>query len=97
MFSHHDRHLLLSLSSLKLPYSDGASFAGYRSDPWKVPADPDTGVPAGATVTFRGIKNFDGAIDFAMKHGMADATEFVLTGGRCVSTTLLSLLIILIS
>lgn len=66
---------------IHLPYSDGASFAGYRAEPWAVPEDPATGVPAGATVTFRGIKNFDGVVDFAMKHGMTNATEFVLTGG----------------
>merc|ERR1719478_2036907 len=66
---------------IAMPYCDGGSFAGYRADPWPVPEDSSSGVPAGATVTFRGIKNFDGIIDFAMKHGMTNATEFVLTGG----------------
>jgi len=66
---------------IHLPYSDGASFSGYRAKPWPVPEDPTTGVPKGATVTFRGIKNLDGVIDFAMKHGMTNATEFVVTGG----------------
>lgn len=65
---------------IRMPYSDGASFAGYRADPWPVPEDPASGVPAGATFTFRGIKNLDGVIDFAMRHGMTNATEFVLTG-----------------
>jgi len=39
-----------------LPYSDGASFAGFRTAPWAVPTMP------GKTVTFRGIKNFDGVM-----------------------------------
>jgi len=66
---------------IHMPYSDGASFAGFREGTWPVPESPETGVPKGATVTFRGIKNLDGVIDFAMKHGMTNATEFVLTGG----------------
>jgi hypothetical protein len=59
---------------IHLPYSDGASFSGYRAKPWPVPGTNET-------VTFRGIKNFDAVVDFAMKHGMTNATEFVLTGG----------------
>lgn len=66
---------------IQMPYSDGASFSGYRAEPWPVPEDAASGVPANATVTFRGIKNLDGVIDFAMAHGMVNATEFVLTGG----------------
>mmetsp|Transcript_126172 Transcript_126172/g.223524 ORF Transcript_126172/g.223524 Transcript_126172/m.223524 type:complete len:439 (+) Transcript_126172:73-1389(+) len=66
---------------IHMPYSDGASFAGYRAEPWPVPEDNGIGVPPGTTVTFRGIKNLDGVVDFAMKHGMTNATEFVLTGG----------------
>ena len=46
-----------------------------------MPEDPTTGVPANATVYFRGIKNFDGVLDFAMAHGMGDASELVVTGG----------------
>ena len=64
---------------IHMPYSDGASFAGYRAKPQPVPAGQ--GVPAGSTVTFRGIKNLDGVIDFALKHGLDKATEFVVTGG----------------
>lgn len=59
---------------IHMPYSDGASFAGYRSEPWAVPGTKDT-------VTFRGIKNFDAVVDFAMKNGMTAASEFVITGG----------------
>ena len=64
---------------IHLPYSDGASFSGYRAEPWSVPEGP--GVPAGSKVWFRGIKNLDGVMDFAFAHGMKDATEFVVTGG----------------
>jgi hypothetical protein len=60
---------------LHLPYSDGASFSGFRAEPWPVPTMP------GKAVTFRGIKNFDGVLDFAMGHGMTKASEFVITGG----------------
>jgi len=66
---------------LHLPYSDGASFSGYRADAWPVPENAEAGVPANATVYFRGIKNFDGILDYAMAHGMGDATELVVTGG----------------
>ena len=53
---------------LRLPYLDGASFSGYRPKPWPVPGTNET-------VTFRGIKNFDAALDFAFAHGMAGATD----------------------
>ena len=66
---------------IHLPYSDGASFSGYRAEAWPVPEDHDAGVPANATVYFRGIKNFDGILDFAVANGMADASELVVTGG----------------
>ena len=59
---------------LHLPYSDGASFSGYRNAPWPVPGTNET-------VTFRGIKNLDGVLDFAFSNGMKEATEFVITGG----------------
>jgi len=64
---------------IHMPYSDGASFAGNREGVQPVPAV--FGVPEGANVTFRGIQNLDGVIDFAMAHGMTSATEFVVTGG----------------
>lgn len=66
---------------LHLPYSDGASFSGFRANAWPVPEDPATGVPANSKIYFRGIKNFDGVLDFAMAHGMGDAAELVVTGG----------------
>jgi hypothetical protein len=58
-----------------MPYGDGASFSGYRAKPWPV---PNTN---GETLTFRGIKNLDATVAWALKHGLSNATEFVLTGG----------------
>lgn len=50
-----------------------------KAKPWPVPEGPD--VPANSSVWFRGIKNFDGILDFAMAHGMGDATELVSAFG----------------
>lgn len=58
-----------------LPYCDGASFSGFRPEPWDVPNSP------GDTLIFRGIKNFDGVVNAALELGMSEATDFVLTGG----------------
>jgi hypothetical protein len=60
---------------LYMPYGDGASFSGYRPEPWPVPTRP------GKFLTFRGIKNLDATLDWAFEHGLDKATEFVLTGG----------------
>jgi hypothetical protein len=61
---------------LYMPYLDGASFSGYRAEPWPV---PNTN---GSTLTFRGIKNIDATLQWAFERGLAtNATEFVLTGG----------------
>ena len=58
-----------------LEYCDGASFSGFREEPWPVPN-------SNSTLTFRGIRNLDAAVDWVAEHaGLADATEFVLTGG----------------
>jgi hypothetical protein len=60
---------------LFLPYGDGASFSGFRPGRWPVPN-------SNATLTFRGIKNLDAALDWAFAAGnLGAATEFVLTGG----------------
>lgn len=58
-----------------MPYGDGASFSGYRADPWPVPNSP------GSTLYFRGIKNLDATIQQAFTLGMDKATDVVLTGG----------------
>jgi hypothetical protein len=59
---------------LRLPYLDGASFSGYRAKPWAVPNSTET-------LHFRGIRNFDAAVNFALSKGMSKATDFVLSGG----------------
>jgi hypothetical protein len=61
---------------LYMPYGDGASFSGYRAEPWPVPGTDGKGF-----LTFRGIKNLDATVEWALEHGLKNATEFVLTGG----------------
>lgn len=58
-----------------MPYCDGASFSGFRAEPWPVPSD------ISQMLYFRGIKNFDATINFAFENGLDRATEFVLAGG----------------
>jgi|TARA_B110000208_G_scaffold5674_1_gene7296 hypothetical protein len=58
-----------------MPYGDGASFSGYRAKPWPIPGN------ASEHLTFRGIKNFDATVAWALAHGMDKATDVVLTGG----------------
>ena len=58
---------------LPLSAADGASFSGYRVDRWPV--------QGGGNLTFRGIKNLYAGLDFAAKHGLEMASDFVLTGG----------------
>ena len=64
----------MDCNSIYLPYGDGASFSGFRKEPWPVPGKP------GQNLTFRGLNNLDAAIEFAMTNGMAEATEVVITG-----------------
>ena len=52
---------------------DGASFSGFRPEPWAVPG-------TNSTVTFRGIKNLDATVEWALAHGLDKATQFVLMG-----------------
>ena len=59
---------------IHMPYSDGASFAGFAADPVAVPGSTEK-------LYFRGIKNLDGVIKFMLKNGLDKATEFVVTGG----------------
>eukprot|EP00966_Prymnesium_polylepis_P285994 6606300-Prymnesium_polylepis.1 len=58
-----------------LPYGDGASFSGYRAATWPVPGYP------GQNLTFRGIRNLDATVEWAIRHGLSNATELVVTGG----------------
>ena len=60
---------------IHMPYCDGASYSGFRPGNVSVPGMP------GKSIHMRGIKNIDGVIQFALKHGMNKATELVITGG----------------
>mmetsp|Transcript_27683 Transcript_27683/g.70566 ORF Transcript_27683/g.70566 Transcript_27683/m.70566 type:complete len:408 (+) Transcript_27683:99-1322(+) len=60
---------------LYLPYGDGASFSGYRAKPWAVPGN------SSQLLTFRGIRNLDASLAWALQHGLDQATEVVVTGG----------------
>ena len=63
-----------SCNCLHLPYLDGASFSGYRSEPQPVPGSNET-------LYFRGIRNLDAVLDWAFENtAIAHATEVVLTG-----------------
>ena len=44
-----------------MPYGDGASFSGFRKDPWPVPG-------TNQTLMFRGIKNFDATLNYAFEN-----------------------------
>lgn len=59
---------------LFLPNGDGASFSSYRAEPWRVPGTNET-------VTFRGVRNLDASVEWALQRGLSEASEFVLTGG----------------
>jgi hypothetical protein len=73
---------------ISLPYCDGASFSGFRAEAHPVPvgAHPHaalrhTAHSKHATLTFRGIKNLDAAVEWALRHGLSQASQFVLAGG----------------
>ena len=59
-----------------LPYLDGASFTGYRAEPVPVPGNSTQ-----PKLWFRGIKNLDATLAYALKNlGLDTATEVVVTG-----------------
>ena len=61
-------------NSVDLLYLDGASFSGYRAEPWPVPGTNES-------LWFRGITNLDATLDWLFEHGgMGDATEVLLKG-----------------
>jgi hypothetical protein len=64
----------MDCTSLYMPYGDGASFSGYRADPYPVSANSTE------RLYFRGYKNLEATIDWALQHGLANATELVVTG-----------------
>ena len=63
----------MDCNAVYLPYGDGASFAGFRAKPWSVPGTKEK-------LWFRGIKNLDATVEWALRHGLANATELVVTG-----------------
>ena len=60
-------------------YCDGGSFSGFRSGPVPAPAPRGSGKPTVA-LHFRGLRNFDATIEWALTHGLDRASEVVLTG-----------------
>ena len=63
----------MDCNAIYLPYGDGASFAGFRAKPWSVPGTKEK-------LWFRGIKNLDATVEWALRRGLANATELVVTG-----------------
>ena len=63
----------MDCNAIYLPYGDGASFSGFRPEPWPVPGSD-------ARLWFRGIKNLEAAIAWALERGLGNATEVVVTG-----------------
>ena len=55
-----DGTIAADCNCLYMPYLDGASFAGYRAEPWPVP-----GSEPAAALHFRGIKNLDATLEWA--------------------------------
>ena len=74
-----DGQLVDDCNCVRMAYLDGASFSGYRAEPWPVPGSPNN-----ETLYFRGIKNLDATLDFLLwqtpENGMDQATEVVVTG-----------------
>ena len=63
---------------VSLVYCDGASFSGYREQPWPIPT-PHSNV---SQLMFRGLRNLDATLEFlTAKAGFENATEVVVTGG----------------
>ena len=61
-----------------LKYCDGGSFSGFRAG--TVPSPAPDGKSGKIPLHFRGLRNFDATVEWALAHGMNRATEVVLTG-----------------
>jgi hypothetical protein len=60
---------------VQLNYGDGASFSGFRQDPWPVPG-------ANSSLMFRGIRNLDATLDLLFaNYGLGSAELVILSGG----------------
>ena len=65
-----------------LVYCDGASFSGFRPQPWPVAGPGRAPSPNNITaLTFRGLRNLDSALDYLTTRGLSNASELVVTGG----------------
>lgn len=64
-----------------MQYCDGASFSGYRADPLPAPTN------ASQLLWFRGARNLAAALAVAREHGLADATNFTMTGSSAGGAT----------
>ena len=74
-----------SCNFIFLPYCDGASFSGFREDPWPVVVNKDKGKDNATTTTeyvhFKGRRNLDATIEYALEHlGLDQASEVVVKG-----------------
>jgi hypothetical protein len=78
--------LFFNASHAFLDYCDGASFTGFRAEPWDVSGAPfgpgPSFAPPNSTVMYRGAANLEAAIRRLMAdHGLGEAQELLLTGG----------------
>lgn len=56
-------------------YGDGASFTGYRADPWPVPGTDQS-------LYFRGIRNLDATLESLIEnYDFASVTQLIVSGG----------------
>jgi len=69
-----------------MPYCSGASFTGYRADPWAaggwpIPGHPGEVVPNGTMLYFRGAKNVEETVqELQRSMGMGVVDELIVTG-----------------
>ena len=77
-------HLSTDCNYLDLIYCDGASFSGHKEKQTPVPGQP------GRFLHFRGRRNIDATIEYALSHlGLDAATEVVLTGNSADGAAIL--------
>ena len=70
--------LFQDCNCLYLPYMDGASFSGFLANPVSV-LNETSG--QNELLYYRGIKNLDESLNFALENGLREATEVVVSGG----------------
>lgn len=68
--------LVNDCNCVRMVYLDGASFSGYRAEPWPIPGNSKD------FLYFRGIKNLDATLNYFLQpdHHMENADEVVVTG-----------------